>query len=311
MTLRTAGVFTLTGAAAAALVGAAPAAAAPDCGPVPAGATLTVLNGTTCELVFSAPGSYSWTTPPTVLGLQALLLGAGSGATYDSLGGVGYAGNSGQLVYVDYSSASGGAPTTIVVGDGGVTADNVSDVIPGEDSSVTLSGVSTYANGGSSIGSDNCDPEASPNTDSGNGNGTGGPHGASTDCTLSYAPGLTPSVATTDSIGNPRPAVFADITTEFGIGGRVLVTADTLPPDTDLDTLGIGANVRYDSAVDTFVEANATAGSGRVILRYTIGPALAATGVETGLGLGIAGALAAVGAALLAVSRRREKVQSL
>ena len=307
MTLRTAGVLTFTAAAAAALVGTAPAAAAPDCGPVPAGATLTVINGTTCELVFSAPGSYSWTTPPTVLGLQALLLGGGGGATYDSLSGSGYAGNSGQLVYVDYSSASGGAPTTIVVGDGGATADNVSDVIPGGDSSVTLSGVPTYANGGSSIGSDNCDPEASPNTDSGNGNGTGGPHGASSDCTLSYAPGLTPSIATTDSVGNPRPPVFADITTEFGIGGRVLVTADTLPPDTDLDTLGIGANVRYDNGVDTFVAANATGGSGRVILRYTIGPILPTTGSDAMPVLAIAALTAGLGAVLLSTSRRRTK----
>jgi hypothetical protein len=304
MTFRTAGVVGLTAAAAAALAGATPAVAAPDCGPVPAGATLTILGGTTCQLDFAAAGSYSWTTPPTVQGLQALLLGGGAGAYMNTASGIGYAGNSGQLIYVDYSSASGGAPTTIVVGDGGASsADNTTGA--GEDSSVTLSGAATYANGGNAVGSDNCDPEGSPSTDSGNGNGAGGGHGASTDCTLSYAPGLIPSIATTDSVGTARPAVFSDLATEFARGGRVLITADTLPADVDLDGLGIGANVHYDNGIDSFDVGNLFGGSGRVILRYSIGPALASTGVDAGLGLGVAGGLAAAGAVLLATSRRR------
>lgn len=103
------------------------------------------------------------------------------------------------------------------------------------------------------------------------------------------------------------PPIFIDIATTYGIGGRVLITADTLPADASLDGLGIGAHVRYDNTVGLIVEANTTAGSGRVILRYTAAAAaLAATGVDAAGGLTIAAVVAGLGAVLLAVSRRRK-----
>jgi hypothetical protein len=282
--------------------------AAPDCGSVPAGATLTVLGATTCQLDFAAAGSYSWTAPVGVQGLQALVLGGGSGALFAPGASTGYAGNAGTLVYADFSSASGGAPTTIVVGAGGASGDFGINAEGGAASSVTVSGVVGSANGG--VGgpagfSLNCDPEGS-GLDAGNGDGAGGAHGASGVCETSYAPGLTPSVDAVDSLGTARPAVFADLATEFGIGGRVLITADTLPADTDLDGLGIGAHVRYDSGINNFDEANGRGGSGRVILRYSV-VALAATGTDAAPALTIAAATAAFGAVLLAVSRRRKQ----
>jgi len=305
MTLRTAGVLTFTAAAAAAFVGATPAAAAPDCGAVPVGATLTVLGGTTCQLEFATDGSYSWTTPVTVQGLQALLLGGGGGAVIDPPN-VGYAGSAGELRYVDLSSTQGSAPVTIVVGDGGPSGDSIGPAEFGEDTSVTVPAGTSVADGGTSGGfSGDCLPEGSLSLDAGNGDGAGGDVGTTNICETDYAPGLTPSIDTVDSYGTPRLAGFADITTEFGIGGRVLITGDVLPADASLDGLGIGAHVRYDGGVDEIIEANADGGSGRVILRYTIGAALPVTGVETGLGLGIAAGLALVGATLMLVSRRR------
>lgn len=311
MTLRTAGAISMSAVALTAFSAAAPAAAAPDCGTAPVGGTLTVLNGTTCEVDFSAAGSYTWTLPTGVTGLQALLLGGGSGAISDSGAATGYAGNAGSLRYVDYSSASAGAPVTVVVGAGGATSASVSTFPdPGGDSEVTLSGAPSSADGGSEVPSLNCEPEGS-SIDAGNGYGAGGGSGVTGVCETSYAPGLAPSIDALDSYGAPRPAVFWDLATLFGAGGRILITADTLPADASLDGLGIGANVRYDSGVDNFTDVNAAGGSGRVIFRYTIGapaaPALAATGVETAGGLGIASGVVALGAALLVASRRQKR----
>ena len=308
MTLRTAGALGLTAAAAAAaLAGAAPATAAPDCGPVPAGATLTVLGGTTCQLDFATAGSYSWTTPATVQGLHALLVGGGSGAMFEPGSSTGYAGNAGQLRYVDYSSATGGAPVTVVVGDGGTSGTFTVSPSAGADSEVTLSGALSVANGGVDIMELNCDPEGSTAVDAGNGSGAGGDNGPSGVCETSYAPGLTPSIDAVDSYGTARPAIFSDLTTQFGLGGRVLITADTLPADTALDGLGYGANVRYDSVADDVVSVNSVGGTGRAILRYTIGPALAATGTDVAPALTIAAVTAGLGAVLLAASRRRKQ----
>jgi len=53
MTLRSAGAIGLSAAALTVFSGATPAMAAPDCGAVPAGATLTVLGGTSCQLDFT------------------------------------------------------------------------------------------------------------------------------------------------------------------------------------------------------------------------------------------------------------------
>lgn len=312
MTLRTAGAIGMSAVALTAFSAATPAVAAPDCGPVPAGATLTVLGGTTCELDFAAAGSYTWTTPTGVQGLHALLVAGGSGAWWDELGSTGYAGNSGELIYADFSSTGGGAPVALVVGDGGASSDAQALVANGQNSSVTASAVTALADGGIAGGGAVCVPEGSLSVDAGNGYGEGAALGG-VSCETDYEVGLTPAIDPADSDGTARPAVFADVTTEFGAGGRVFITADTLPTDASLDGLGIGAHVRYDSVPDNVTSANAAGGSGRVILRYTIGaapapaPALAATGVDTALGLGIAGGVAALGAALLVASRRQKK----
>lgn len=287
---------------------ASPAVAAPDCGPVPAGATLTVLPGNTCQLDFAAAGSFNWTVPAGAQGLQALVLGAGSGAFYDPTD-LGYAGNAGLVRYIDYSATAPGAPATIIVGAGGSTGDLVTSPTAGLDSSVTMSAVQTAADGGGAVITTYCAPEGSFSVLAGNGQGAGGTPAVADDCELSYAPGITPSVDAVDSYANPRPAIFADLATSYGLGGRVLITGDTLPADSALNGLGVGANVLYDGTDVEIVSANAVGGSGRVILRYTttaVAGALAATGVEAAPVLTIAALTAGLGAALLAMSRRRK-----
>lgn len=182
---------------------ASPAMAAPDCGAVPAGATLTVLPGDICQLDFATPGTSNWTVPAGAQGLQALVLGAGSGAAqFDAGTGDGYAGNAGKLRYIDYSATAPGTSAIVVVGDGGVTGNTPTS---GADSSVTVSAVLTAAAGGVVTSIRFCGPEGNFSAPSGNGYGAGGPAGSAPACEDGYAPGLTPSVDAIDNYGNSTP----------------------------------------------------------------------------------------------------------
>ena len=284
---------------------ASPAMAAPDCGAVPAGATLTILGGTTCQIDFAAAGSYTWTLPTGVAGLQALLVGGGSGALGDT--NLGYAGDGGSVLYVDYSAAPAGTSATIVVGAGGASS-NTSPT-GGAASTVTVSAVTSTATGGASGPSSFCEPEGST-IFAGNGDGAGGTISTFGDpCETTYAPGINPSVDANDSFSNPRPAVFSTLNADFGLGGRVLITADTLPSDASLAGTGEGANMHYNGTLDQFDNGNAVGGSGRVVFRFTApeAAALAVTGVDAGATVATAGLAAAFGALLLLLAARRRR----
>lgn len=309
MTLRTAGAVGV-GAIGLTLVSvASPAAAAPDCGPVPAGATLTVLNSTTCQLEFTAAGAYTWTVPTGAAGLSALLLGGGSGSGNDET--IGYAGEGGLVAYRDYSAIDPGEIVDIVVGAGGASFfENDGD--PGEETTTTIDGSVSIADGGATNNFDSgCEPEGdngilASNGDSASTNLTG----FLGNCEDSYAAGLTASSSALDSYGNARPALFDDYAVTLGAGGRILVTANPLLADAALVGTGNGSDIHYTSATNSLDGANGEGGSGRVVFRYTttaIAPALAATGVEAAPVLTIAALTAGLGAVLLAMSRRRKR----
>lgn len=316
MTLRTVGAVSLSAVALAAISGATPAFAAADCGVAPVGATLTVLSPTTCELDFSAAGVYDWTVPAEIYGLQALLVGAGSGSGSNET--LGYAGYSGEVRYVDYSAAAAGGIVDVVVGAGGLSQFN-GDGFDGEDSTTTVAAVTATADGGhiQTFGdaTSSCAPEGDPDVLGANGNSaTTTLTGNGATCETTYAPGLNPTTSATDSYGNARPAIFSTLNLTVAAGGRVLATANPLLADAALDGTGNGSDVHYTNTISEFDGFNTTGGSGRVILRYSIvplaiapaaGPALAATGVEAAPVLTIAALTAALGAMLLAASRRR------
>jgi len=143
--------------------------AAPDCGAVPAGATLTVLGGSTCQLDFTYPGSFTWTLPAGLQGLQALVVGAGGGAFVSTADDYGYAGSGGDVRYVDYSAAAPGGTAAIVVGTGGESS--ATAATPGAVSSTTIGGLTSSATGGpAGISTSWCSAEGL-GTITGNGNG--------------------------------------------------------------------------------------------------------------------------------------------
>jgi hypothetical protein len=109
--------------AAGSLLGATPAlaATAADCGTHP-GASVTLINGTICEVVYDTVGDFSFDAPAGVTAFEAVLIGGGAGAskeTVTSEPGVlverfGYGGSMGHYVYQDVTGA-----LTVTVGDGG------------------------------------------------------------------------------------------------------------------------------------------------------------------------------------------------
>lgn len=310
MTLRTLGAVGLSAAALAAISGATPAFAAPNCGVAPAGATLTVLSGTTCQIDFATVGAYNFTVPADSYGLQALLVGAGSGSANDQ--STGYAGVGGLVRYVDYSGTVAGDPIDIIVGAGGESSfRSIGD--DGEPSTTTLGVVTATAEGGDSGNiSTNCLPEGSTSVFAVNGNSATTILSGVANCEDAYAPGLNPSSYPTDSYFTARPAIFSSLNLTVGAGGRILATANPLLADSALDGTGNGSDIHYTSVTNEFDGANNVGGSGRVIFRYSIvlpavSPALAATGSDVAPALTIAAVTAGLGAVLLAASRRRKR----
>lgn len=318
MTLRIIGAIGLSAAALTAISAAAPAVAAPDCGVVPMGATLTTPTATTCELDFSTAGTFNWVIPADIYGLQALLVGGGAGASSNE--SLGYAGTGGDVRYVDYSSAAAGGSVDVVVGAGGTSAFN-GDGSDGEDSTTTVAAVTSVGDGGIVATfvdiTSTCQPEGDIDVFGVNGNSAVVTLvDSGLNCEATYAAGLNPTTTPTDSFGNARPAIFSSLNLTVGAGGRILPTATALLADAALDGTGNGADIHYTNTIGEFDGYNLAGGSGRVVLRYSIvplpitaaaDPALAATGVEAAPVLTVAALTAGLGAAMLALARRRKQ----
>ncbi len=285
-----------------------PASALPPvegCGDAPAGATLTK-TGDVCQLDFPV-GTYNWTVPAGLTSLFAVIAGGGGGAYADG-DSAGYAGDGGAVVYADLTAAAAGSTATIVAGSAGVSSEDPTD---GGNSSVTT-GSTTTAPGGFSGGfvGNYCIINGDFSVYVGNGDGSGGAADLGGDCSLDLGPGVNPFDGDLDTDGTAVPPIFASLNATLGAGGRVLEAPDALTPDVDLAGTGQGASVFYVSGDPSSIpNFNESGGSGRVILRYTLA-ALAATGVNTAAPLGVGAVLAALGAALFAVSRRRTRSES-
>jgi hypothetical protein len=266
--------------AAGSLLGAtaAQAATAADCGTHP-DATVSLINGTICDVVFDEAGEYSFEAPAGVTAFEAVLIGGGAGSakqTNEADPSVlqkryGYAGSVEHYTYEDVTEAM-----DVVVGEGG-TYQHMDYADPA--GTFRVEGTDGQE---SSLGEDVADGEYWREYEGGYGeSGT----------TLSQA-----AIAQDDS----RSPVFPESDDEpiLAFSGNVYATpADVIP-----QTYGSGGYIVGTTYTDGM--------SGAVIIRWAL-PDLANTGVDaTAIGIG-AGALLAGGVALGAVAAvRRSRTKS-
>ena len=288
------------------------AASLADCGTAPSGGTLT-LTGDICQLTFSAPGTYSFTTPKAFAGMAALLVGAGGGAETSNAGWqkAGYAGSGGKVTYLDLSESTGDESVSIVVGAAG-TSSGAGNPTDGQASTLTLaSTTSTALGGGKGIwinAPTYCTIVGNTTDYLGVGDGAGGNSTSRAGETCVNAPGVNPSLGTADSAGTAAPSLFAGLNQEFGLGG-VLVT---LPSALPALTPGAGAGVAVSAtgnAEDPVADATAANGFAAIVWQLSAEPmaSLADTGsgVNGSMLLGL-GSIAA-GATVFASRRRLSK----
>jgi len=100
---------------------AAQAATVADCGTHP-GATVSLINGTICDVVYDEVGEFSFDAPAGVSAFEAVLIGGGAGASKETVTSdptilVKRFGYSGEMAYYTYSDVVGGLE--VVVGAGG------------------------------------------------------------------------------------------------------------------------------------------------------------------------------------------------
>lgn len=83
------------------LLAATPAAAytSADCGTVPDGAFVSLINDNICSVTFNADSDTEWEVPAGIDRLAAVLVGSGGGGT--SIAGCGYGGGGGEVIYID------------------------------------------------------------------------------------------------------------------------------------------------------------------------------------------------------------------
>lgn len=205
-----------------------------DCGTAPTGGTLT-LSDNICQLTFTIPGNFSFTTPKAVKSLAALLVGAGGGADWinNASNGqnAGYAGSGGKVTYIDLSSSTAGDTVAVVVGAGGESS-NLGAAVDGGSSSLTVgANTSTAAGGGKGIWAN----APSYCTLDGAFDYTGVGDGASGNSTSRAGEpcravlGINPAVGSVDSAGATASPLFAVFNAEFGAGGRLIGYPNALP----------------------------------------------------------------------------------
>lgn len=113
-------VFGLTVVGAASVFQAVPAFAieSPDCGEAQVGSILSVVAGN-CEAVFAESGEYSFVAPEEAELIQAIVVGAGGGATEVSANENGYGGGGGEVIFVD--TVANGETIAVTIGTGGAS----------------------------------------------------------------------------------------------------------------------------------------------------------------------------------------------
>lgn len=277
-----------------------------NCGDTPNGATLTETDGV-CQVEFSNSGSFSFTPPSGASQLAAILTGAGGGAlAYDATG---YAGNGGEVRYIDLSEDSNSS-FSISVGDGGTTGNPPT---AGGDTELAFGSTTLYADGGDAgIVTSYCILNGSGSTYLGEGVGSGGnPEVGPNDECISAGPGLNPAIDEEDNFNNPVPTLFQSFNVELGKGGYLAAAPSTLSQGP-----GQGGSVEMDLA-NTVVDSSLDGSDGLVVFRWLPGTAdetaneLAKTGQNTSQSILVSSfsvALLSLGSFFLLFSTKRKKL---
>ncbi len=271
LALKISGVTALVSTSILGSVTAASAGNVGGCGLEPDGGTLEN-NAGICELVFDSAGTFTWSLPAGIADLYGVIVGGGGGAFYSQPSN-GYAGEGGDVEFVDFTSWAADDTFTVAPGVGGDTA-SAGNGRHGGFSSVTINGSGPAAFGGDGAVAFGmvwgyCGVGIfGENT----GAGTPGDPAAGEAC-IGGGPGIIPDTA----VG--APLIFDGFTSELGHGGGVYVDLIHNP------RIGEGANVRYQSGDDATI-ADPTGADGAVIFRYTAADANNATDSGSGSGSG-------------------------
>lgn len=255
------------------------AAPVPGCGDEPAGGSLTESGGV-CTLVFDTPGSYDWTLPPGISGLNALVVGGGGGTRAFTDGGYAWGGHAGKVRYVDLTAQTAGQTLTATVGAGSASYLSSTwefDPVPAaEDSAISVgpSGPSLATADGAPEGPGEDECTLGTNADgwamftTGVGDGAGGAaiDDANAQCADNVGPGVTPSAGDVDSYGNTVPTALSVLTDTYAAGG-LPVKGTVLPQQ----TAGSGANTVWSQNTAPggggagYEDGNTTGANGAVI----------------------------------------------
>ncbi len=285
MRFNAAAVSILTLGGAGALAAAVPASAAPSCAATIPAATL--ISSTICEIRVTVDADV--TIPSSVAKVGAVLVGAGGGGLDVGPGDFGYAGDSGQMEYIEY--AGDGAARFAVIGSAGVAgAEN--GPTSGEGGATTFSGA--QADGGwsgemtqATLG-EGADPAGADVRDG---------------YVLSALPGVDPTLfptgldtfeyargGTGDNTADGVPLTAGPAASDYGYGGMGLLDGGTSTAGVD------GILILRFAAVDD---------APPVLPPAPAAPTLPDTGFDAAPGLVAAGSLLVAGGTLLALRRRR------
>lgn len=245
----------------------------------------TLVADGVCEVRITATGAFSFTPPSGISKLAAVLVGGGGGAGLFPGGDSSYAGNGGNVVYID--SLPLGGPVTGVVGAGGAASQdtNANGDVNGGGTAIGA----TSADGGSKglSGQPSCG-DATWGYWFGNGARTSAL--SDPDC----IPGVGFNLSELSGLDAALFPASANGTAVYGNGGA----ANATDPGLVSALAGSGG-----SASNTLA---APGSDGLVIFRFAAAPTLAATGSAVSWTVpGISAAMVAVGALLLALRRRR------
>ena len=265
-----------------------------NCGPTPTGGTLSEANGF-CTLKFTTAGSYSFTTPVALSHLVAVSIGGGGGLTYYASNGgwdYGYAGNAGAVEYADLTQVVEGKIFQIVVGQGGSTGLNAAT--NGAATTVT-SGAQALNAAGGTVSNQSSYCTVGTNSYNGVGDGAGG------NSTSRNGENCVQGPAFNLSAVFPTPFPTNDIA--IGLGGMMYNsgTRPSLAP-------GSGASGTLTTAEPSqWVSRDEKGADGAAVFRWAVPGGLANTGSDSQGIAGFAAGAIAVGAALIAASRKRAR----